>query len=187
MPNWLKLPNYGLWLCLALWPLLGHSDDFAAKIERVELLELADAYAVDADIDYRLSPTAKEALHKGVPLSWDVLIQIRRPGLLRNTTLYKLKLSYTLQFHALLNQYEVKTPSGEMEMFLSLHAALNFMAALHEAARFDKTLLNPGYLYQLAVKTRFNRERLPVPLRPIAYLDEQWFLSSDWFIWPIRK
>ncbi|MDD1621485.1 MAG: DUF4390 domain-containing protein [Methylococcaceae bacterium] len=187
MPNLANLFNHGLLICLLIWPLSSLAGNFAAKVRYAELVESPEAYSVDAKIDYQLSPTAREALQKGVPLSWDVLIQIRQPGLLRNSVLYSTKLSYTLQFHALLNQYEIKSPSGETEMFLTLNAALNYMALLHDATRFDIGLLKAGYGYQLAIKTEFNRERLPVPLRPVAYLDAQWFLSSDWFIWPIQK
>jgi hypothetical protein len=187
MPSLARPLSCGLLLCLTLWPLSSLADDFAARVRHAALIETSDAYSVDAEIDYQLSPTAREALQKGVPLTWDVSIQIRQPGLLSNDILYKTKRTYTLQFHALLNQYEIIGPGGETEMFLTLNAALNFMAFLHDAARFDKGLINAGYRYQLAVKTEFNRERLPVPLRPVAYLDAQWFLSSDWFIWPIQK
>lgn len=187
MPNLANLFNHGLLICLFIWPLSSLAGNFAAKVRYAELVESPGAYAVNAQIDYQLSPTSREALQKGVPLFWDVLIQIRQPGLLRNRILYNAKLSYTLQFHALLNQYEIKSPNAETEMFLTLNAALNFMALLHDVASFDKRLLKPGYAYQLAIKTEFDRERLPVPLRPVAYLDAQWFLSSDWFIWPIQK
>lgn len=187
MPNSVKKLKFSLLLCLCLWPLPSLADEFAAKVRFAELIERAEDYKVNAEIDYQLTPTAKEALHKGVPLAWDVLIKIRQPGFLRTTTIFKRKLPYSLQFHALLNQYAVKGPSGQAEMFLTLNAALNFMSVLHDAAHIDKQLLEPGNQYQLAVRTRFNRELLPVPLRPVAYLDAQWFLSSDWFIWPIQK
>lgn len=176
-----------LLLCLTLWPLPSLADEFAAQVRYAKLIETAQDYVVNAEIDYRLTPTAQEALHKGVPLAWDVLIKIRQPGFLHNTILFKRKLPYSLQFHALLNQYEVKNPAGESGMFLSLNAALSYMALLPDAAHISKQLLKPGNHYQLAVRTRFNRERLPIPLRPVAYLDAQWFLSSDWFIWPIQK
>lgn len=186
MPSLARNFSYGLLLCAAFWPVLSFADDFAARIRYAKLIETADAYSVEAEIDYRLSPTAKEALDKGVPLAWDVLIDLSQSGFLLNTAIYQKKLSYTLQFNALLNQYEVKS-SGQLEMFLSLNAALNYMALLHDVARIDKNLIKAGNSYQLAVKTQFNREFLPVPLRPVAYLDGQWFLSSDWFVWPIQK
>ncbi|MGZ4957692.1 MAG: DUF4390 domain-containing protein [Methylomonas sp.] len=187
MPGLAKQLNYGLLLCLTLWPLSSLAGEFAAKVRHANLIETPEAYVINADIEYQLSPTAMEALDKGVPLAWDVLIKIRQSGLLRDTILYEKKLPYSLQFHALLNQYEVKSPASQDEMFLTLNAALTFMALLQETAHFDKSLLKPGYSYQLAIKTQFNREQLPVPLRPVAYFDSQWFLSSDWFVWPFQK
>jgi hypothetical protein len=41
--------------------------------------------------------------------------------------------------------------------------------------------------YLLAVKVNFDRDALPLPLRPIAYIDPQWYLSSDWTLWPLIK
>ncbi len=187
MPSLAKLLNYGLLVCLSFCPLSSLAADFAAKVRFAKLTETPEAYVINADIDYQLSPTAKEALHKGVPLAWDVLIKIHQPGLLKDTIIYEKKLPYSLQFHALLNQYEVKNPTDQAEMFLTLNSALNSMALLSDAARFDKSLLKAGQKYLLAVKTQFNREYLPVPLRPVSYFDSQWFLSSDWFVWPIQK
>jgi hypothetical protein len=177
---------YVLLLSLTACSPLSHTNDFAAKVRYAELIETPEAYTVTAEIKYLLSPTAKEALHKGIPLAWDILIEIHQSGLVFNSTIYQKKLPYSLQFHALLNQYEVKTP-GQIEMFLTLNSAINFMAMIHDAVHIDKALLKVGQHYELAVKTVFNREFLPIPLRPVAYLDDQWFLSSDWLIWPIQK
>jgi len=103
-----------------------------------------------------------------------------------NSTIYQIKLPHTLKFHALLNQFEVNS-SGQLEMFLTLTAALNYMSRLHDEVPIAKTLLRNGGSYDLAVKISFNRESLPVPLRPYAYLDKQWFLSSARYVWSIQK
>lgn len=189
MPNWARPLSFCLLLSLALWSASCLADIGGAvvQIRHAELIHKAGGYDVDAVIDYPLSPTAKEALHKGVPLTWVVAINIRRSDWLWNWVIYKKKLRYTLQFHALLKQYEVKSPTGRLEMFLTLNAALNFMSTIHETTQINDSLFKAGRDYTLAIKTRFNRESLPIPLRPVAYLDAQWFLSSDWFLWPIPK
>ncbi|WP_246534966.1 DUF4390 domain-containing protein [Methylomonas paludis] len=175
-------------MCFTLFhPKPGLTDSFAAQIISAELQSTPEGYNVQAEIGYQLSPNTKEALHKGVPLAWDVLIKISKIGWLFNTAVYEKRLPYVLQFHALLNQYEVKSPISQVEMFLSLNAALNYMAIVHDQLLIDPELMPPGNRYQLSVKTEFNREFLPVPLRPVAYLNSQWFLSSDWFIWPIPR
>ncbi len=179
--------GFGLLCSLFVWPILSSADSFAAHIRSARLIEASDGYHIATQIGYQLSPTAREALQKGIPLAWESLINISAPGWLWDTTIYSQKLTYILRFNALLNQYEVHNPSGEDEMFLSMNAALNYLSTLPEAPTIDKQLLKSSRTYQLAVKTEFNREFLPVPLRPFAYLDNQWFLSSAWFICPIQK
>jgi hypothetical protein len=38
-----------------------------------------------------------------------------------------------------------------------------------------------------AIKVVFDRNALPLPLRPVAYLNQQWYLSSDWSLWPLKN
>jgi hypothetical protein len=173
------------WLFVGIGP--AYAEDFSAKVRSAGLKTGTDTYDVYAEIAYQLSPTANEALSKGVPLAWEVSINISHSGWLFDTLLYQKKLAYYLQFHALLNQYEVKNPSGQLEMFLSLNAALNYMAGVHLSIPQDTFSLSKDANYQLAIQSHFNREFLPVPLRPIAYLSRQWYLSSDWYLWPIQK
>ncbi|AEG01874.1 DUF4390 domain-containing protein [Methylomonas methanica] len=187
MPNLAKPFSLGLFLCLSLWPFFSAADPYSAIIRQAGLIETGSDLQVQARIDYRLSPTAKEALHKGVPLTWVVDINIRKTGRIWDSTLYSREQRYQMQYHALLNQYEVVTPDDEGEMFLSLNAAMNFMANLHDDIRLAADSFQPGQHYYLAIKCRFDREALPVPLRPFAYLDTQWYLSSDWTLWPIQK
>ena len=187
MPSLARTFKSYLLICLALWPALSVADSFAPQIHSAKLIDNGRNLSLQAKIDYKLSPTAMEALHKGVPLTWVVLLEIRKISRLWGNTIYKQNLPYQLQFHALLNQYEVLTPSNESEMFLTLNAALRFMSTPHLTKPIPAGLLQDDQHYKLALKCQFDRESLPVPLRPFSYLDAQWFLSSDWYIWPIQK
>ena len=187
MPSLARIIRSSLILYLTLWPLLSVADSFAAQIRHAELIDNGRDFSLQAKIDYQLSPTAKEALHKGVPLTWLVLLEIREIGLLWDSTLYEQSAPYQLRFHALLSQYEVRTSNNESELFLSLNAALKFMSTPHAIKAIPAEGLSADRRYKLAVKCRFDRESLPVPLRPFSYLDAQWFLSSKWYLWPIQK
>jgi len=187
MPSLAKPFSAGLLLCLSLLPLISAADTYAAIIRQAGLIETDASLQIQAKIDYQLSPTTKEALHKGIPLNWLVLLKIRSAGQLWDSTVYSRELPYRIQFHALLNQYEVAAQDQAGEMFLTLNAALDFMSNLHDSKPIAAELLQPGQRYYLAIKCQFDRESLPVPLRPFAYLDTQWFLSSDWTLWPIQK
>lgn len=187
MPRSASAFSTGLFVCLAFLPLLAHADTPSIRIRQASLIEAGENLAVQADIHYQLSNTAKDALHKGLPLTWRVSIEIRETGSLRDRTVHRQELPYRLRFHALLNQYEVSTLEERSEMFLTLNAALSYMSGLHDAQPIAPALLQAGRHYLLAIKSRFDRESLPVPLRPFAYLDSQWFLSSDWYLWPIPR
>ncbi len=187
MPGFVKPFNGILSILLLLWVMPGLAGLYATQIRQASLIKNDAEFNIQTKIDYLLSPTAKEALHKGVPLFWTVWLEIREVRLLWDQCIHRQKLPYRLKFHALLNQYEVLSGSTHAEMFLSLNAALNYMSALTAAAPVSQALLQSGRRYKLAVKSRFERELLPVPLRPFAYLDSQWFLSSDWYIWPLQE
>ncbi|PPD31762.1 MAG: hypothetical protein CTY19_12980 [Methylomonas sp.] len=187
MPSLARVISTHLFICLAFWPLFSAADSFVSQIRQANVIYTGSHFHIQTQIDYQLSPTAKEALHKGIPLTWRVRIQIRKIGKLWDSTLSEQSLPYRLRFHALLNQYEVLKPDKENEMFLTLNAALGFMSSLQDSNPVSADLLRSNQRYKLAIKCQFDRESLPVPLRPFAYLDSQWFLSSDWYLWPIQK
>ncbi|MCQ8105878.1 DUF4390 domain-containing protein [Methylomonas sp. SURF-2] len=168
-------------------PSAGAANPYAAIIRRADLVETDSGPQLQAQIDYQLSPSAKEALHKGIALNWRVLLKLRAVGRLWDRTVYSRELPYRIRFHALLNQYEVLAPNQASEMFLTLNAALGYMSNPRDSTPLGAISPRPGQRYYLAVKCQFEREDLPVPLRPFAYLDPQWFLSSDWTLWPIQK
>lgn len=187
MPNCVKPAKLALILYLLLIPTWVSAEDYGVTIHHVALIKSDSGYLMDTEIDYQLSPVAREALEKGVPLAWDIRFEIRRPGFLWTRLVYKKKLRQTLQYHALLKQYEVKTSDQPTEMFLTLSAALNFMSLPRHQAMIDSALIENNQRYLLAVRSRFNRELLPVPLRPFTYIHREWYLSSPWLIWPIQK
>ncbi|MGY6277755.1 DUF4390 domain-containing protein [Methylomonas sp. MgM2] len=187
MPNLARTVSPVLLVFLFFWPLCSLADVFSAQIQRADLVDNGQNLRVQAKIKYRLSPTAKEALHKGVALTWIVLVEIREIGRIWDSNIYSLELPYCLQFHALLNQYEVVTPNKQSEMFLTLNAALSFLSNLRDTKPIPADIFRSGRRHVLAVKCQFDRESLPVPLRPFTYLDSQWYLSSDWYLCPIRK
>ena len=39
----------------------------------------------------------------------------------------------------------------------------------------------------MLIRVGFEREALPIPLRPTSYFDPQWALSSRWTLWQLQK
>ena len=177
--------------CTLFWLLsfTAYADDQATEVIDAEITLHNDYYVVSADMVYQLSKRATAALQSGVPLFWSIQIKLlqSRP-LLWNKTLFTKEIHYRLQYHALLNSYRVTNQSSrETFNFSTLYAALDLMSAIHDIPLIEKSKLSLKEHYLCALKIKFDGDLLPLPLRPLAYLDKQWFLSSNWTLWPLKK
>ncbi|MDO9106759.1 MAG: DUF4390 domain-containing protein [Methylovulum sp.] len=184
-----------LWLCLLLcswaWfaPLVAQADTYAADIKTAQVTLQGNRYVLSADVMYRLSPKALDALQNGVALFWTVQIKIQQVrALFWDKTLAETALRYRLQYHALLNMYRVRNEnSNDVHNFSTLPAALDSMSALRDLPIPSKEIVTSGHETLAKLKVNFDRDALPLPLRPAAYLNRQWYLSSDWTVWPLTK
>lgn len=172
-----------LLLCGWCWSSLVCAGDYHAEVRQAKFVEVGQGFDINADLSFNLSNKAREALHKGVPLNWLVILELQEREGLWHEVVARRELPYQLQYHALLNQYAVQTPRGE-QRFLSLNAAMNYMNSLHEQIPYNTLDEDADPPYQLAVKIQFNHDLLPVPLRPFAYIESRWDLSSEWYLWP---
>ncbi|MGZ5008549.1 MAG: DUF4390 domain-containing protein [Methylobacter sp.] len=176
-------------LFLWLMPAISHADTFGVEVKSAEITTQDNSYMLSADIDYQLSARAKEALQNGVPLYWDIHIKtFQQRNYFWDKTLGNSSIRYRIQYHALLNMYRVRNEgSGELYNFSTLSAALDLMSTIHDYRVMDKSNSAPGERYAVGIKVTLDRDALPLPLRPIAYTNPQWYLSSDWTLWPLIK
>ncbi len=180
--------NIALYLFICVFSGGIWASDFSAMVKNIKVELVANHYELNADIDYQLSPVVKEALQKGIALTWAVLIKVEQQGYVWNSSVQNLQLEYQIQNHALLNLYSIKKLStGERSVFSSLAGALNFISKMRGVVIVDKQLIQPDKQYHVAVKVEFKHEDLPVPLRPFSYFDSQWALSSHWTLWPLQN
>ncbi|MGZ5623159.1 MAG: DUF4390 domain-containing protein [Methylobacter sp.] len=170
-------------------PAISHADTFGVEVKSAEITTQDNSYMLSADIDYQLSARAKEALQNGVPLYWDIHIKtFQQRNYFWDKTLGNSSIRYRIQYHALLNMYRVRNEgSGELYNFSTLSAALDLMSTIHDYRVMDKSNSAPGERYAVGIKVTLDRDALPLPLRPIAYTNPQWYLSSDWTLWPLIK
>ncbi len=165
-----------------------HADEFSAEVHHFELYKKAGFYTMNVRVAFVLSPVAKRAIQKGVPLSWVLKVRIQQEGWFWNKDVFRIDIPWVIQYQALLNLYSVThRSSGHVETFSTLVSALNYMSVVRGLKLLEVAEVQADKHYYVAVKIQFNREFLPPPLRPESYFDSGWFLSSDWFIWPIQK
>lgn len=164
------------------------STEYTANIREVNVKLNKNIYQLNAKINYKLSPISKEAIQKGISLTWVIIIKLQQQGFFWDSTLKTIKMDYQIQNHALLNLYSVKKATdGTTTLFSTLAAALNSISNIHNLTVIERQLIDPNKQYYLALKVLFNREKLPVPLRPMSYFNSDWALSSPWSIWQLQN
>ncbi len=182
----MKLALYLFFYCFiaeSVW-----ASEFSAVVRNVKTELVADGYELNADIDFKLSPVAREALQKGISLAWRVVIKVEREGVLWNSTLQEISLGYQIQNHALLNLYSVKSlNNGEKNIFSTLAGALDYISKIRRLSIIEKHFIKSDQHCFVAIKVIFQHEALPVPIRPFSYFDSQWALSGRWAVWPLAK
>lgn len=178
-----------LLVLLALLVLLRVTDVQAAGFDVIEAsTRLGDGvYRLNAQIEYSFSEPALDALQNGVPLTIELLMEVRRRrSWVWDETVYSLVQRFRLEYHALSRQYLVHNlNSGERRNFSTRPAALRFMGRIHEFPLLDRSLLAPDRRYEGALRAQLALDTLPTPLRLFAYLSEDWQLASEWYTWPL--
>jgi hypothetical protein len=177
----LSLVSYGLSTPL-------HAGEFSAQIKNLSVEPQQTGYVLNADLDYVLSPTAKAAIQSSIPLCWHLKIRLKQQRYFYDQTVLKLNYYYRIRYHALLNTYSVKNEtSGVMKKYSSLLEAFDSLSRLRGLPLISIDSVKPDNTYKLAIKLEFDKAQLPPPLRPIAYLNDEWDLSSDWYVWPLKN
>jgi hypothetical protein len=178
-----------LCLLLVLIPTSAYPNDTGVRITSAETALLGNDYVLTADIDYQLSEKAIEALNNGVSLFWTYEFKVyEQRNYVWDNTLLEKSFRYRIQYHALLKMYRVTNESnGAVDNFSTLQAALDMLATLRDYRLIEKAKISDQESYIAGMKITFERDSLPLPLRPIAYMNPQWYLSSDWYLWPLKK
>lgn len=177
-----------LWVLGGLFSAQTSANEFSAQIKTASLEKLDDWYTLDADVEYILSPSAKEAIESSIPLIWHLKIQLKQVRYFRDKILVNLNYDYKIRYRALLNNYSVTNLSSKSEKkYPSLSEALDSLSRVRDLKVIPVSALKKNKLYEVRIKLEFDKEQLPAPLRPTAYFDSEWNLSSDWYLWQLKK
>jgi hypothetical protein len=137
--------------------------------------------SLSAELSFSLSPTAREALHSGIVLYWGISVSISNTHFLAffNESIYSNSSRYSLRYNTLFNDFRVQNVNdASFRRFSSLSDAVNYLAVI----RYGPIIL-PHNIEKACVvvdlNVLFDKESLPIPLRPIAYFDEGWNLSTN--------
>jgi len=174
-----------LGLLIGLWAGLARADGI--DINHASATVVNGVVMVSADMTYHLSDKAIEALVNGVPLTFNVDVEIKRyRKWLWNKTVVSVRQSYRLEYHALSKQYlVVNLITGAHRTFQTLQDAIDGLGTIRRIPIVENHLLQHAGEYLARIQAQLDIEALPSPLSPIAYLSDDWRLSSDWYTWKL--
>ncbi|NBC48201.1 MAG: DUF4390 domain-containing protein [Gammaproteobacteria bacterium] len=161
--------------------------DDGFRVVSAETRRVDDSYLLSAEIDYRFSERALEALENGVPLTLEVHIQVRAADAwLWDQSLADQRLRYRIRYKPLSERYLVsRLPDDKGRTFVTRQAAIAALGELDGVYLVSAQRLAPEQDYEVHLRALVDIEELPLPLRPMAYLRTGWKQSTGWTNWPL--
>ena len=134
------------------------------------------------DIHFNFSQVALEALDNGLPITLVTEIELVEPGeWLWSRTIWKKSFTHEIQYHALSQQYLVKSIQASFpKAYLTLSSALGALGRIENLEVRKPEKSDPDKNHIIRVRTGLDSEKLPIPLRPLTYLSDSWRLRGNW-------
>lgn len=170
----------------AAWLSVALAANFAVRT--ADTLLQGKAYKLDALVDLQLSKDALDALHKGVPLTILFELEVLKPrAYLWDETVLAAEQRYELSYQALVQRYQVRNRRTDQESdYPTLEHALSALGRITDVHVIDRSALEEGADYTVQLRVSLDLEALPVPLRLMGYVSDDWQLSSEWYTWPLH-
>jgi hypothetical protein len=172
-------------LTLLLWLFSPNASAESFAVIKAQIDHIGNAHVFSGQISYPLTPRVKEALHNGVPITFEQEFELidstpilgywHWDDVLWNTTL-----RFQLRFHALTQQYILESlETRHSQSFTSLESALRIMGEINNLP------LPPRFTEQtddlvFRVRSGIDLNALPTPMRPGALVSSKWQLDSPW-------
>lgn len=188
----MRITQRHIWVACALWFGMCISQAAAADsgitLSRVSAPIKGGLLYLDAAADIRIPAGVRTALDNGVDLFLDTTIQIlSRRKLLPDKRIAELKIRRRVSFHALTSKYTVDDLTfGTRKSFSSLSSALVYAGKYSDVSLLDVSLAKPFDTASMRMRIKLSRRDLPLALRLKSYVTRDWYLSSDWYIWPLQ-
>lgn len=169
-------------------PLSFAADDDGLKVYSASTYLQGSVYYLDAQLEYGLSRVALEALDSGVPLVFELEIEIYTPReWFWDNILSSHSYRYQVLYHALSQQYIVTNiNSGLQNNYSRRNTALLSMGRVHNLPLLENKALVEGEKYNGRIRVSLDIGALPALMRPWAYINTDWLLASGWFTWEIN-
>lgn len=144
---------------------------------------------LDADIDFGFRPAALDALRQGVPIT--VILRFRLHRLRAwwfDEEVAARKLRYELRYLPFPRLLRISNQvTDESRTYVSVESGLESLGTIRDLPLFESARIRPGAIYRAKLKAELDVEALPLPMRPVVYLNPGWYHSSGWYAWRFAR
>ena len=164
-------------LCLLAGPAVSSGDfrvdDMTPRVE-------GGLLSINAQLSYRLSDKADQALSNGLPLMIRQTLRVeRKRWWWFNAVVVTQQRDYRIQFHALSRRYVLtRVQTGASRSFRDRRALLSALGRVEDWPVMQASEAQALGPMQLRLTTRLARDTLPRALRMAAWLDADWQLRG---------
>ncbi len=159
----------------------------AIEVNYLNVTELKNELRLDAEIAYRLNSEVREALVNGIPLLFQVEVQVvSLQKWLWDKVIATTMKTHLLKYHILSKQYVLENlETGESDSFPDLQSVLVQQGRVSAMYIAEADYLNDQEKYVVQLRSQLLTSKLPLPLRMKSYFSPKWRLDSGWYEWPL--
>ncbi len=148
-----------------------------------------EIYYLNAKLSCNFSDEAIEALDHGVAIHIMIDIKTKKQrDYLWDKTVSTSTIVYKIEYHPLSQRY-VLTELNRLTRkdFQHLSNALDRLGDINDWPLINEKDIVEQDIYQVYIRARLDIQALPAPLRPLAFISNNWRLSSNWQHWDIKS
>ena len=159
----------------------------AIEVNYLNVAELNDELRLDAEIAYELNSEVREALINGIPMVFQVEVQIvALQKWLWDKVISTTVKTHLLKYHVLSKQYVLENlETGESVSFPDLESVLIKQGSVSAMYIAEADYLKEQEVYVVQLRARLLSSELPLPLRMKSYFSPKWRLDSGWYQWSL--
>lgn len=168
---------------------VGHAQETDITIRDVQTGLRDNTWYLSARVDYQLNRQMLDALQNGIGLTFSLQVEVNEiRNWLPDAEIVALQRDYELSWQPLSRSYLVRnTGNDEQTAHTTLFAALHELGTISDLPLVDASLLDPEARHEISLRALLDQQRLPGPLRMLAFWNDDFSLESDWHQWPLEE
>ncbi len=165
-----------------------HAQETGLEIRNASTRLNAGVWYLYAHIEYRLNRETLDALQSGIPLTFELQVEVERNrSWLPDEDVASLRQYFELSWQPLARGYLVRNKnSGDQRTHTTLYAALNDLGRITSLPLIDAAIIDEGEKYAVSLRAVLDQQQLPGPLRMLAFWDDEFTLESEWYRWRLQ-